>query len=116
MSMKNKLLIKQKKSHNFRSFDNVQATETGIKWNYGQKSTFFHFWKNDMDNIESFISNNIRAELKLQNDKQEPTKAIKQSKTKLRTLKDAYKKTKYNNMTAGTAPMTCLFYNDMDEF
>ena len=93
--MKNKLLIKQKKSHNFRSFDNVQATETGTKWNYGQKSKFFHFWKNEIDNnIESFISNNIRAELKLQNDKQEPTKAIKQSKTKLRKLKDAYKKAK----------------------
>ena len=69
MSMKNKLLIKQKKSHNFRSFDNVQATKTRIRWNYGQKFTLFHFWKNDIDNIESPISNNIWAKLKLQNDK-----------------------------------------------
>ena len=114
--MKNKLLIKQKKSHNFRNFDNVQATKTRIKWNYEQKSTFFHFWKNDIDNVESPFSNNIRAELKLQNDKQEPTKAMKQSKSKLRTLKDAYKKAKYNNMKTEAAPMTCPFYNDMDEF
>ena len=47
-----------------------------MKWNYGQTSTLIHFWKNDIDNIESPISNNIWAEIKLKVDKQVPTKAI----------------------------------------
>ena len=47
-------------------------------------------------------------------DKQGPTKLIKQFKTKLRTLKDAYKKAKDNNAKTGTAPMTCPFYNEID--
>ena len=44
-----------------------------------------------MDKIEPSISNNIWAELKLQVDQQGPTKTVKQLKTKLRTLKNAYK-------------------------
>ena len=35
-------------------------------------------------------------------------------KLKLRTLKDAYKKSEDNNAKTGTAPMTCSFYNDID--
>ena len=77
---------------NSESFDEVQTTKSRIKWNYGQTSTLIHFWKNNIDNIESPISNNIWAEIKLKVDKQRPTKTIKQCKAKLRLLKDAYKK------------------------
>ena len=69
--------------------------------------------KNNIDNIESPISNNIWAELKLQVDQQGPTKTIKQCKAKLRTLKDPYKKD--TNMKTGTTPVTYLFYNNIDE-
>ena len=86
-----------------------------MKWNYEQTSTLIPFWKNNMDNIKSPISNNICAEIKLKVDQQGPTKTIKQCKTKLITLKDTYKKAKDNNVKTGTAPMTCPFYNHIDE-
>ena len=85
-----------------------------MKWDYAQTSTLIHFWKNNIDKIESPISNNIWAKIKLKVDKQGPTKTIKQCKAKLRTLKDAYKKAKDNNSKTGTAPMMCPIYNDID--
>ena len=85
-----------------------------MKWNYGQTSTLKHFWKDNIDNIESPISNNSWTEIKLKVDKQGPTKTVKQCKAKLRTLKDAYKKSKDKNAKTGTAPMICPFYNDID--
>ena len=44
---------------------------------------------------------------------QGPPKTIKQCKAKLRTLKEAYKKAKDNDVKTGTAPMACPFYNDI---
>ena len=29
------------------------TSESRMKWNYGQTSTLIHFWKNNIDNIES---------------------------------------------------------------
>ena len=93
--------------------DDVQTNESRMKWNYKQISTLIPFLKNNTDNIESPISNNIWEELKLQVDQQGPTKTIKQCKAKLRTLKDPYKKD--TNMKTGTTPVTYLFYNNIDE-
>ena len=74
-----------------------------------------YFWKNNIDNIESPISNNISAELQLQVDQQRPTKKFKHKcKAKLGTLKYAYKNAK-NKMKTGIAPMTCPFCNDIDD-
>ena len=36
-----------------------------MEWNYEQTSALIHFWKSNIDNMESPISNNIWAELKL---------------------------------------------------
>ena len=47
------------------SFDEVHTPKSRMKWNYGQTSTLIHFWKSSIDNIESPISNNIWAEIKL---------------------------------------------------
>ena len=44
---------------------------------------------------------------------QGPPKTIKQCKAKLRTLKEAYKKAKDNDVKTETAPMACPFYNDI---
>ena len=51
----------------------------------------------------------------MQVDQQGPTNTVKQCKSKLRTLKDAYRQTKDNNAKAETVPLTCPFYKDMDE-
>ena len=48
-------------------------------------------------------------------DQQGPTNTVKQCKSTLRTLKDAYKQTKDNNTKAETVPLTCPFYKDKDE-
>ena len=88
--------------------DDVQTNESRMKWNYKQISTLIPFLKNNIDNIESPISNNIWEELKLQVDQQGPTKTIKQCKAKLRTLKDPYKKD--TNMKTGKTPVTYLLY------
>ena len=37
-----------------------------MKYNCKQTSVLIYFWKNNKDNIESSISNNFWAELKLQ--------------------------------------------------
>ena len=101
------------------SSDDVQTTKSRIKWNYGQTSTLINFWKSNIDNIdyiESPISNNIWAKIKLKVDKQGPTKTIKQCKASLRTLKDAYKKAKDNNVKTGAAPMIYPFSMIQTEF
>lgn len=51
----------------------------------------------------------------MQVDQQGPTYTVKQCKSKLRTLKDAYRQTKDNNMKAEIVPLTCPFYKDIDE-
>ena len=51
----------------------------------------------------------------MQVDQQGPTNTVKQFKSKLRTLKDAYRQTKDNNAKAETVSLTCPFYKDMDE-
>ena len=59
------------------SFHEVQTTKSRMKWNYGQTSALIHFWKNNINNVESPMSNNIWAKTKLKVDKQGPTKTIK---------------------------------------
>ena len=41
------------------------TAKRSMEWNYEQTSTLIHFWKSNIDNMESPISNNIWAELKL---------------------------------------------------
>ena len=69
---------------------------------------WFIFGKNNIDNIESPISNDICVELwKLQVDQQGPRKTVTSPKAKLKTLTDAYKKAKGNNKKTGRASVTC---------
>ena len=56
------------------SSDDVQTTKSRMKWNYGQTSTLKHFWKDNIDNIESPISNNSWTEIKLKVDKKDQQK------------------------------------------
>ena len=70
----------EKNSTASESFDEVQTTKSRMKWDYGQTSTLIHFWKSNINNTESTISNNIWAKTKLKVDKQGPTKTIKQRK------------------------------------
>ena len=84
----------EKNSTTSEGFDEVLTTESRMKWNCKQTSTLIQFWKNNIDNIESPISNNIWAEVKLKVHKQGPTKTIKQCKAKLRTLKVPIKRLK----------------------
>ena len=86
-----------------------------MKWNYEQACTFDSFFDINLDHVESQSLNNIWAETKLKVDQQRPTKTNKKCKAKIRTLKDAYKKAKSNNVKTGAAPMACPFYNDIDE-
>ena len=73
-------------------------------------STLIYFRKNNIDNIESPISNDIWVELwKLQVDQQGPRKTVTSCKAKLKTLTDAYKKAKGNNKKTGRASVTCPF-------
>ena len=73
----------EKSSTTSESSDDVQTIKSRMKWNYGQTSTLIHFWKNNINNIESPISNNIWAEINLKVDKQGPAKKIKQCKANL---------------------------------
>ena len=41
--------------------------------------------------------------------------SAKQTKAKLRRLKDAYKQVKGNNSRSGAAPQSCSYYNDFNE-
>ena len=48
-------------------------------------------------------------------DKKGLSKSVTQIKSKLRNMKDAYKKAKDNNSQAGTSPIYPPFYNELEE-
>ena len=58
------------------SSGDAQTTKSRMKWNYGETSTLIHFWKNNIQFLESPISINIWAEIKLKTDKQRPAKTM----------------------------------------
>ena len=53
--------------------------------------------------------------MKVAIDNHRPEMSAKQTKAKLRRLKDAYKQVKDNNSRSGAAPQSCPFYNDFNE-
>ena len=64
----------EKKFTTSESSGDAQTTKSRMKWNYGETSTLIHFWKNSIQFLESPISINIWAEIKLKTDKQRPAK------------------------------------------
>ena len=86
----------EKNSTTSESSGDVQTAKSRMKWNYGQTTTLIHFWKNNIQFLESPISINIWAEIKLKTHKQRPGKTTTKFKANLRTLRYAYKKAKDN--------------------
>ena len=85
MAMKNKLLIKPKKTPQLQKIP-MTYKQVKPKWSgtMDKHLHWFIFWKNNIDNVESPISNNIWVEIKLKVEQQGPTKINKQCKAYLR--------------------------------
>lgn len=85
------------------------------KWSKQQTSALIETWKENFEEIQSFKAPHAWTKIKNKIDEHGTVKTVDQIKNKLKTLKDAYKKAKDNNRTTGNNPMTCKFYDEIDE-
>ena len=72
-------------------------------------------WKDLYPQIETFKQPSAWLKVKQEIDKKGLSKSNTQIKSKLRNMKDAYKKAKDNNSQTGTSPIYPPFYNDFEE-
>ena len=72
-------------------------------------------WKDLFQEIETFKQPSAWLKMKQEIDKKGLSKSVTQIKSKLRNMKDAYKKAKTGNSQTGTSPIFSPFYNDFKE-
>ena len=91
-----------------------KSRKTRESWNYLQTSVLVNMWAENIQQIESSRSYEAWQKIKREIDNNGPSKSVKQIKTKLRNLKDAYKKAKENNKTSGASPEFPPFFEEFD--
>ena len=72
-------------------------------------------WKDHYKELESSKQHSIWILIKNKIDVAGKQKILKQIKTKIRNLKDAYEAWKDNNKKAGRSPTFCPYFQDIDE-
>ena len=72
-------------------------------------------WKDLFQEIETFKQPSAWLKMKTETDKKGLSKSVTQIKSKLRNMKDTYKKAKDNNSKTGTSPIYSPFFNDFEE-
>ena len=93
--------------------EQVKSSQT--RWSKQQATALIGSWKEHFDEIESFKAPHAWIEIKNKVNEHGMDKSISRCKNKLKTMKDAYKKAKDNNRLTGTAPITCPFFDEIDE-
>ena len=74
-----------------------------------------NIWKDHYKELESSKEHNVWILIKNKIDATGKPKILKQRKTKIRNLKDAYKACKNNNKKTGRYPTFCPYFQDFDE-
>ena len=92
-----------------------QVKSSRTRWSKQQATALIGSWKEHFDEIESFKAPHAWIEIKNKVNEHGMDKSISRCKNKLKTMKDAYKKAKDNNRLTGTAPITCPFFDEIDE-
>ena len=84
-------------------------------WAKKQSAILVNMWKDIFQEIETFRQPSTWLKMKQEIDKKGLSKSVTQIKSKLRNMKDAYKKARDNNSQTGTSPIYPSFYNDFEE-
>ena len=84
-------------------------------WTKEQSAILVNMWKDLFQEIETFKQPSAWLKMKTEIDRKGLSKSVTQIKSKLRNMKDAYKKEKDNNSKTGTSSMYPPFYNDFGE-
>ena len=71
-------------------------------------------WKENYKELESAKQHGVWMRIKNKTDGLGNAKTLKQIKTKLRNMKDAYKVSKNNNKKTGRSPSFCAYFDDFD--
>ena len=95
--------------------EEIQEPKKRDKWTKIQTKTLVAMWKENLNDIESGKANMVWIKIKAEVDKYGTTKTVKQCKTKIRNLKDTFKKAKENNQKSGSAPNFPEFYDLFDD-
>ena len=85
------------------------------RWMTAQTKALVYWWKEYYNELETAKQHRLWAKIKVEIDKLDNPKSLKQIKDKLRNLKDAYKQARDNNKQTGKSPIFCPFYEDFDE-
>ena len=85
------------------------------RWNEKQSDLLVQLWKQKYQLLQSTRCNEVWNNIKTEIEKLGSEKSLKQIKTKLRNLKDTYKKAKENNKKSGASPEFPRYYQDFDE-
>ena len=84
-------------------------------WTKEQSTVLVNIWKDLFQEIETFKQPSAWLKMKQEIDKKGLSKSVTQIKSKLRNMKNAYKKAKDNNSQTGTSAIYPPFYNDFEE-
>ena len=84
-------------------------------WSKEQSAILVKTWKDLFQEIVTLKQPSAWLKMKQEIDKKGLSKSVTQIKSKLRNMKDAYRKAKDNNSQTGTAPIYPPFYNNFQE-
>ena len=95
--------------------ESCQVVKKRDRWGKEQTKMLVVLWKENIDDIESARQHAVWLKIKEAIDKLGPSKTVKQLKSKIKNLKDAYKQARDNNKMTGRSPIYSPFYDDFDE-
>ena len=84
------------------------------RWNTQQTGVLVNMWKDHYNKLESSKQHSIWILIKNKINAAGKPKTLKQIKTKIRNLKDAYKACKDNNKKTGRSPTFCPYFQDFE--
>ena len=84
-------------------------------WTKERSAILVKTWKDLFQEIVTLKQPSAWLKMKQEIDKKGLSKSVTQIKSKLRNMKDAYRKAKDNNSQTGTAPIYPPFYNNFQE-
>ena len=85
------------------------------RWNIQQTGVLVNMWKDHYKELESIKQHSIWILIKIKIDAAGKSKILKQIKTKIRNLKDAYKTCKDNSKKTGRSPTFYPYFQDFEE-
>ena len=85
------------------------------RWTAKQTEVLVTMWKENYKELESSKQHSVWMRIKNKIDGLGNPKTLKQIKTKLRNMKDAYKVSKDNNKKTGRSPSFCVHSDDFGE-